>query len=174
MKANMTDAAFFTKVESLSLADIAELVGANLPDGADGSLLIDTVAPIEGAGKGQITFLDNPKYVATLESTEASAVLCAKRYVDKVPNGVIALEVKNPYDAFSRVSAAFYPEALKPLPYFEATGNISQAANIHPSAKIEDGVVVEPGATIGAGAEVGKGLCCWCQCGDWSGCSCWT
>ncbi|WP_373235912.1 UDP-3-O-(3-hydroxymyristoyl)glucosamine N-acyltransferase [Cohaesibacter celericrescens] len=153
----MTDPVFFTKIESLSLGHLAELVDAQLPDNADGSMLIDTVAPIDAAASGQITFLDNPKYVADLEKTEASAVLCAKRYVDKVPDGVVALEVKNPYLAFSQISAAFYPEALKPLAYFDSQGGISQAAHIHPSAKIEAGVCVEPGASVGALAEIGSG-----------------
>ena len=120
-------------------------------------MVIKAVAPIDTASRGDITFLDNPKYGSLLEKTEASVVLCAKRYVGKVPDGVVALEVKNPYQAFSAVSTAFYPEAVAPLAYFEKDGGISQAAHIHPAARIEDGVCVEPGATIGAGAEVGTG-----------------
>ena len=157
MKADMTDPVFFSKVEHLSLSQIVELVGAVLPEGADGTMLVETVAPIDGAGGGQITFLDNPKYVSALEKTEASIVLCAQRYADKVPSGTVALVVKNPYEAFSLVSAAFFPQAMAPLAYFETDGGISQAAHIHPTARIEAGVHIEPGASIGAGAEIGSG-----------------
>ena len=153
----MSDPHFFTKSQSFTLKEIADLVGADLPDDSDGSVSIVNVGPIDGAGPGHITFLDNPKYVADLESTSASAVLCAKRYVGKVPQGVVALEVKNPYQAFSKVVGAFYPEAMKPLPYFSDDGRISQAAHIHPDARIEGNVTVEAGAAIGAGAEVGEG-----------------
>nr|WP_321459217.1 UDP-3-O-(3-hydroxymyristoyl)glucosamine N-acyltransferase [uncultured Cohaesibacter sp.] len=153
----MTDAAFFSKVESLSLDAIAKLIGADLPDDANGDLQISDVAPIDTAAEGQITFLDNPKYVAQLEKTTASAVICAKRYHERVPAGVVVLESKNPYRAFSEVSAAFYPEAAVPMAYFETNGGISQAAHIHPSAKIEPGVCVEPGASVGARAEIGAG-----------------
>ncbi|WP_096175477.1 UDP-3-O-(3-hydroxymyristoyl)glucosamine N-acyltransferase [Cohaesibacter sp. ES.047] len=153
----MTDPAFFNKVESLTLSEIAEIVKAPLPEGADGSVAIENVAPIDAASNGEITFLDNPKYVSELEKTSAGAVLCSKRYAEKVPTGSIALVVGNPYEAFSLVSSAFYPEAMVPLAYFERKGGISQGAHIHPDAKVESGVCIEPGASIGAGAEVGAG-----------------
>ncbi len=152
----MSDPVFFEKTPALTLTQIAELVGADLPSDQDGSIQIEDVAPIEEAGEGQITFLDNPKYVPLLAETKASAVLCAKRYVGKVPEGVAALEVKNPYEAFSQISTAFYPQSLKPLAYFGQDG-ISQAAHIHPNAKIEANVCIEPGASVGAGAEIGEG-----------------
>ena len=87
VKANMTEPTFFNKVESLTLGEIAELVSANLPEGADASEAIHAVAPIETALEGQISFLDNPKYLPLLETTQATAVLCAKRYEKKVPEG---------------------------------------------------------------------------------------
>jgi len=153
----MTEPTFFNKVESLKLGEIAELVSAQLPEGVDASVAIHAVAPIETALGGQISFLDNPKYLPLLESTQATAVLCSKRYAPKVPEGVVALVVGNPYDAFSIVSTAFYPEAIQPLPYFESNAGISQAAHIHPTAKVEKGVCIEPGANVGAGAEIGSG-----------------
>ena len=157
VKVDMTEPTFFNKVESLTLEEIAALVAAELPEDADASTKILAVAPIETASDGHISFLDNPKYLPLLETTKATAVLCSKRYVAKVPDGVVALEVKNPYDAFSTISTAFYPEAVTPLPYFESDAGISQAAHIHPSAKVETGVCIEPGANVGAGAEVGAG-----------------
>ncbi len=157
LKATMTDAAFFSKVETLSLGAIAKLIGAELPDGADGEMQICDVAPIDTAAEGHVTFLDNPKYVGQLEKTTASAVICAKRYHERAPEGVVVLESKDPYRAFSEVSAAFYPEAAVPMAYFETDGGISQAAYIHPSAKVEPGVCIEPGVSVGANAEIGAG-----------------
>ena len=52
LKAIMTDAAFFSKIETLSLKAIAELIGAELPDDADGAMQISDVAPIDTAAKG--------------------------------------------------------------------------------------------------------------------------
>lgn len=153
----MTEPHFFKKSDPISLALIVEQVSAKCADGVDLDQLISDIAPISEAKSGNITFLDNPKYAEDLANTQATAVLCAKRYVAKVPEGVVALEVKNPYHAFSQVSALFYPQAMAPLPFFGEEGGISQAAHIHPTAKIEDGVTIEPGASIGAGAEIGAG-----------------
>lgn len=156
MKVTMTDPVFFEKTDALSLGDIAVLVGAEaLPDGAE-AIAISNVAPIDEAGEGQITFLDNPKYVASMSQTHASAVLCSRKHREKVPEGVVALVVANPYQAFSLVSAAFYPQSMTPLPFFGQEG-ISQGAHIHPTAKLEENVCVEPGASIGANAEIGEG-----------------
>ena len=152
----MADPVFFNKTETLSLKQIADLVEANGDLANAEAIEIADVAPIEQAAPGQITFLDNIKYAKALADTKATAVLCAKRFVDKVPEGVVALEVRNPYQAFSQVVAAFYPEANKPLPYFGDDG-ISQAAHVHPSARIEENVCIEPGASIGANAEIGQG-----------------
>lgn len=152
----MSDPVFFDKRDAITLSEIANLVAADatLEDMAD--LKITDVAPIDEASEGQITFLDNPKYVASLAGTKASAVLCAKKHKDKVPEGVVALVVANPYQAFSQVSAAFYPQSMTPLPFFGQDG-ISQGAHIHPSAKLEKDICIEPGASIGANAEIGEG-----------------
>lgn len=152
----MTDPVFFDKTDAISLGDIAQLVGAEALSETSADIAIVNVAPIDEAAEGQITFLDNPKYVASLAETRASAVLCSRKHQEKVPEGVVALVVANPYQAFSEVSAAFYPQSMKPLPFFGQEG-ISQGAHIHPSAKLEKNVCVEPGASIGANAEIGEG-----------------
>lgn len=153
----MSEPHFFTKSNPISVASIVEHVGANCAEDANLDQSITDIAPISEARTGHVTFLDNPKYVADLANTEATAVLCSKRYVAKVPDGVLALEVKNPYQAFSQVSALFYPQAMSPLPFFGSEGGISQGAHIHPTAQVESGVTIEPGASVGAGAEVGAG-----------------
>ncbi|MCV6575429.1 MAG: UDP-3-O-(3-hydroxymyristoyl)glucosamine N-acyltransferase [Cohaesibacter sp.] len=153
----MTEPHFFEKTAPILLSEIVETLGAHCAEGAVNDQMISDIAPISEAQSGQITFLDNPKYVADLAQTGATAVLCSKRYVAKVPEGVIALEVKNPYQAFAQLSSLFYPQAMAPLPFFGDEGGISQAAHIHPTARIEEGVTIEPGASIGAGAEIGSG-----------------
>ena len=39
---------------------------------------IDAVAPLQSAKKGEISFVSNPKYVTSLETTSASAVILGK------------------------------------------------------------------------------------------------
>jgi UDP-3-O-[3-hydroxymyristoyl] glucosamine N-acyltransferase len=138
----------------MRVAEVAELVGAKLVRGdADG--LIHGAAPLEAAGPGDLSFLDNPKYVRHLGSTAATACLCGARYVDRVPDAVATLEVAEPYRAYSLYLAKAYPSALRPSGFF--AGEEGRSGTIHPDARLEDDVRIEPGAVIGAAAEIGRG-----------------
>ena len=149
----MRDTRFFPAPSPLRLAEVAELAGARLLRG-DPESLIEGAAPLETAGEGEISFLDNPKYVKHLETTRAAACLCQKRYADRVPGHVAVLESAEPYRAYSLYLARAYPTALRPSGFFDGA-ELSGA--VHPEAKLENCVRVEPGAVIGARAEIGRG-----------------
>ena len=70
------------------------------------------------------------------------------------PQGVIALEVGDPYRAFAKTAILLYPSAVKPIFGIEA-GTISEQAYIAPTAKLEEGVTVEAFAYIDENAEIG-------------------
>ena len=152
----MNDPVFFKPALTPTLADIIAWTGAQVAAGVDTSLVIGSIAPLESGMPGALTFLDNPKYVAQLARTQASACLLQPRYADSVPQGTIALVVAEPYPAFARVVARLYPDAMRPQPGFGSTG-ISPHAIVHPDARLEQGVTVDPGAVIGPHAEIGSG-----------------
>ncbi|HWT29400.1 MAG TPA: LpxD N-terminal domain-containing protein, partial [Propylenella sp.] len=97
----------------MRLDQVAELVGASLERG-DPATLIRGAAPLEAAGPGDLTFLDNPKYVKYLAGTHGTACLCEPRYRERVPARVAVLEVRDPYRAYSIYLANAYPSALRP------------------------------------------------------------
>ena len=145
------------KQEPLSIKELADRCG--LEAKAEPSLLgkmIVGAAPLESAETGQIAFLDNPKYVKYLEGTQASAVICQEKYLDQVPERVVALLSDRPYDAYAGVLAQLYPTGMRPLPITGIAG-ISDRAFVSPEAQIEDNVTVEFGACIGPGAALGSG-----------------
>ena len=113
----MHDSRFFPAPEPLRLAALAELVGARLSRG-DPDALIKGAAPLEAAGAGDVTFLENPKYVKHLATTAATACLCQKRYEGRVPAGVAVLETAEPYRAYSTYLATAYATALRPSGFF--------------------------------------------------------
>lgn len=146
--------AFLPTPEPLTLAAIAAIVGAAVPDGADGSISFKGVAPLDMAAPDQVTFLDNPQYVAQAEATMAGLCIVAPRHAARIPARVPALVVKDPYRGFAKVAAAFFPSAMRPRSLFDATG-VSAGAFVHPDAMLEAGVIVDPGAVIGPGAQIG-------------------
>jgi UDP-3-O-[3-hydroxymyristoyl] glucosamine N-acyltransferase len=147
---------FFPQSSAPTLAEVATWCGAALASEADGSRVVHDVAALDQARPGDLTFLDNPRYLDALRATRAAAVVLAQRYVGAAPAGCAALVAREPYRAVALVMAKLYPSAAKPGPVFDQIG-VSPAAHVHPSARLEAGVVVDPGAVIGRGVEIGAG-----------------
>ncbi len=147
---------FFPPSSAPSLAEVASWCGATLAAGAEAGRTIQDVAALDQAGSGDLTFLDNPRYLDALKRTRAAAALVAPRYAGATPSTCAALIVQEPYHAMALVMTRLYPSAVRPGSVFGETG-ISSAAWVHPSARLEPGVIVDPGAVIGRGAEIGAG-----------------
>jgi len=146
---------FFERAGPFSLRAVAEATGAEMAEGVDPGIVLEDVRPLDSATKGDLCFLDNPKYMPLLADTGASACLVAPRIREKVPAGTAPLLTPEPYRGFAKALALFYPGGLTPK---TASDSMAGAAtHIHPSATLEAGVTVEPGAIIGAEARIGQG-----------------
>ncbi|MGA7800397.1 MAG: UDP-3-O-(3-hydroxymyristoyl)glucosamine N-acyltransferase [Gammaproteobacteria bacterium] len=134
------------------LRDLARRLGVELH--GDGDCLIDSVATLEHAGRGAISFLANPHYRRQLADTAASAVILSREALPDCP--VPALVTDNPYAAYARAAALLFP-----VPEWSGgvhpSAVVSAGSHLHESAWIGPQSVVEDGATIGARAYVGPG-----------------
>ncbi len=144
----MADPRFFSVAGPFTLAHLADISGAELALGADGQAVFHDVAPLDTAGAGQISFLDNRKYLSVFKTCQAGAVLVHPDLAHHAPQGVALLLSKDPYRAYAKVAQAFYPRPV-PQPW------IAPTAQIDPSARIGDGARIEPGVVIGARVEMG-------------------
>jgi len=135
----------------------AELIG-------DGTVTVTGLKGIEEAGVGDLTFISNPKYRKNLETTGASAVIAPPGTVNPRLNLLI---VQDPYSAFARLLALFYPEEphrpqVSQNAFIDEGAIVSEAAHIYPGvyvgrgARIERGVVLYPGVYIGPDAVIGE------------------
>ncbi len=152
----MTKPGFFALPTPLSVADIANNIGAVLRSNNLKTDLISTAAPIEAAGRGAISFLDNSKYLSHLKTTSASAVICNKAHAQIAPEGLCVLIHETPYAAYGEALAMLYPSAMRPEGAFTESG-ISPAAHIGSNVTLEDDVLIEPGCVIGDDAGIGHG-----------------
>ncbi len=150
----MVEARFFDRLPGLTVAEIASLTGAEPRDGANLSLLITNIAPIDQAGPADLTFLDGTKFAKALASTQAGAVLTTERFERQAPSTLTVLRARKPYDAFITVARQIYAGALRPTSPMETT-NVAPGSVVDPSARLADGVTVDPGAVIGPLAEIG-------------------
>lgn len=125
---------------SMKLSELATYLGAELLGEQDPE--ITGVAGIEEAESGQLTFVANPKYVAAVKSTRASAVVVSPDFPE---TSLPTLRIRNPDLAFARAIECFYqPPAYAP--------------GIHPTAVIDPTASIGPNAHIGAYAVVGAGV----------------
>lgn len=145
---------FFERAGPFPLERLASESGATLADASRGSLEAGDIRPLMDAGPQDAAFLDNPKYLPDLATTRAVACFVHPKFADRVPQGTAALLTPEPYRAYARALALFYPDAGHPKAGWQAAGS---DALIHPTARLEPGVVVEVGAMIGAEAQVGQG-----------------
>ncbi|MEP0943806.1 MAG: UDP-3-O-(3-hydroxymyristoyl)glucosamine N-acyltransferase [Rhizobiaceae bacterium] len=146
---------FFEPVTGLTLGNLAEQINCQLVDETKSDVAVTSVSPIEAAQPGSLTFIDNPKYVEALAATKAAAVICAQRYVEALPDGVVALVSSQPYNSFAMAMGVLFPSAMRPLPVVQQ--GIAPGAYVDSSAVLEEGVTVEHGAVIGPGAQIGSG-----------------
>jgi UDP-3-O-[3-hydroxymyristoyl] glucosamine N-acyltransferase len=139
-----------------TVRQLAEKIGAEFS--GDGDAVIQSAAPIESAGPGQITFLSNPAYKKFLATTKASAVVVGP---DVVVEGPAAIVAKNPYLAFSQIIDLIYPPAYADVWEIHPTAVVAESASlpdkvsIGPHAVIEDDAVIGENTVIGAGTFIG-------------------
>jgi len=144
----MPDTRFFQfagPVTTEVLARMTDSVLAN-PESADRQ--IDGVAPLDIAGPGDLSFLDNRKYLQAFVGSRAGVCFVRSEYVARAPDGMACLVADDPYRAYAVAAARLYPELL-PQPGCHAT------AVVDPAARVADGCQVDAGAVIGVGAEIG-------------------
>lgn len=152
----------------MTVAEIAawlkgELVG-------DGTREIARVAKIEEAGKGDLTFLANPRYAPHVRTTGAAAILVARSFdvgASAAPSTLSFIKVDDPYLAFLQVlkrltpapdpfGTGIHPHAVvSPTATLGANVSVGACAVIGDGARIGDGTRIAEGCVIGTMAEVG-------------------
>ncbi|MGF1749784.1 UDP-3-O-(3-hydroxymyristoyl)glucosamine N-acyltransferase [Vibrio cionasavignyae] len=142
----------------MTLAQLAEITNGQLH--GDGDTRIHAVAPMDSAGKGEITFLTNAKYAKHLAESHASAVMVKAAELEHCHTN--ALVVADPYVAYAKVAQALdsTPKAAEGI---AATAVISSEAKLGANVSVGANAVIEAGAeladnvSVGAGCFIGKG-----------------
>lgn len=145
----MADPRFFSVHGPFALGELARISGAQLNPGADGDVAVRDVAPLETAGAGEISFLDNKRYTSAYVESRATACIVEPELVAQAPPGMALLITDQPYKAYALVARAFYPAA--------GTDEIGDPDRpIDPSAQIGANAQIAPGVVIGPRVEIGR------------------
>jgi hypothetical protein len=136
---------------STNLQHLSDLVGGQIVRG-EPSLAVSGLNSISEAQPGEITFLGNPRYLPSLKTTRASAVLIASDFnaLSEIPESLALIGVENPTLAFSSVIRHFGPPLRESGYGVDATASVSsraifdpQKVSIGPCAVIEDDVRID-------------------------------
>ena len=117
-------------------------------------LLLEGVAPLQMAGSKDVSFMDNRRYASALDQTSAGAVIVHPDMAARVPAGTVAIRTTEPYAAWARVAALFYP--VPPVsPGIHPSAIVAEGARVDPSAEVGPLSVIEAGAEVGPGCRIG-------------------
>ncbi|MDF1535058.1 MAG: UDP-3-O-(3-hydroxymyristoyl)glucosamine N-acyltransferase [bacterium] len=128
----------------ITLGQLAERIGGELI--GDPHLELAGVAPLHTASSDQVSFLSNPKYAASIQTTRAGAVIVSRS--QEAP-GLNLIRTDDPYLGFALAMESFYAQ-----PY-DAAG-ISPLASVHPGARIGSDPSLHPFAVVCDGARIGS------------------
>lgn len=143
--------------EPVALRDLAQLTGADIVGNTDAEVLgINEIHRIE---KGELVFVDHPKYYDKALSSVASFVLINKK-VD-VPEGKSLLVLEHPFEAFNQIIRRYFPRPLNIKTIGENT-KIAPSATVHETVAIGNNVqigensVIYPNVVIYDDVEIGS------------------
>ena len=131
----------------MRLADIAQALNVRL-ENASPETEITSVAGIENAAPGQLTFVSNPKYNNAAKTTQASAVIVSENF-PALSTGM--LRTRNPYLAWAKAVELFYHPPHY-APGVHSTAVIHHTAKVGKHAHIGAYVVIDEDAVIGDNA----------------------
>lgn len=129
-----------------TLSELAALLGGTV-EGEPG-LVVESIAAIEDARKGQLTFLTDPRYASRLGSSAAGAVVAGPGVA---VGGKPAIRVPDALAVLPVLLSAFAP-----VPPEEPGDPVDPTARVHPTARLAGGVRVGAYAVIEANVAVGE------------------
>ena len=132
----------------MKLADLAVHLGATFQGDPDTE--ITSVAGIETAGPGDVTFVSNPRYITLANTTQASAVIVEPAFQQIT---AATLRLGNPYLAFAKAVELFYAPPAYP-PGIHPTAVIAPTARVGTNAHIAAHAVLMDYVTVGANAVI--------------------
>lgn len=155
------DPRFFARSGPHALAAIAAAAGAVMA--GDGERRFTGVAPLQAAGPGEVSFLDNRRYAEALAQTRAGAVIVHPDLAARTPEACLALVTAEPYLGWARVASLFHPLAptapgRHPTAWVAADARVDESAEIGAFAAVEAGAVIGPRCRVAAHALIGAGV----------------
>lgn len=164
----MLDGRFYKSLGPFKISKIVEVIHCRLFFESSEDILIHNITTLEDAQEGDLSFLNNKKYLDSFKNTKASACIVPENLDIESFGKVILLKVKNPYFSYGKAINLFYEpnknysSEIMPSCYIAKTANIGRNCYIGHNVVIEDNVnlgdncIIESGVVIGHGVKIGN------------------
>jgi UDP-3-O-[3-hydroxymyristoyl] glucosamine N-acyltransferase len=145
----------------LTAAAIAELTGGTVQ--GDASAIISSVASLDRAQSGQLSFCASPKYALLLAGTEASVVLVSPDVANAATRARARVVVEKPQDSLVSLLPRLYrvPDREPGVHHSAVLGRgvtLGTDAVIGPYVHVGDGATIGDRVTLDAHSVVGAGV----------------
>lgn len=142
---------------SRTARELAELLSVSIE--GDAGVVLSGVASPEGAGPGDLIYVDAPKH---LERAARSAARCAIVALEAELPGKTLLRAAHPKLAFARAAEWLVPrpqiaQGIHPAAIIGAGARLGKGVAAGPYVVIEDGAEIGTGTQIGAHCFIGAG-----------------
>ena len=135
---------------NLRLTDIAKLVDGKIT--GDTEVIINSVARIDEAGKGDLTFLYLQNFEKFFTATRASAIL-VKPSFNKTRDDISYIEVNEPEIAFNKILIHFFAKDLI-LKGVDETAFVNSSSVLGSNVSLGRNVVIGPNCKIGNNVKI--------------------
>lgn len=131
---------------TINILDIVKLVNGKLTGNED--ISVSSLARIDEAKKGDLTFLYLPAYEKHFATTEASAIIVRTGF-EKTRDDITYIEVDHPEKVFFELLRTYFS------PVFPLEG-IDPTSFVHPDAKLDSNVALGKNVVVSAGCKIGS------------------
>jgi UDP-3-O-[3-hydroxymyristoyl] glucosamine N-acyltransferase len=131
-----------------TVAELAAHVGGRVR--GDGERLIKAVASVEGAGAGEVAFVEDAKLFDSARASQASCLIVPE---GAEIDGPCLVEVRRPKLAFALVAELLHPPKRR-APSRHPTAVVDAGASVDESAFVGAHVEICAGASVGAGSQI--------------------
>lgn len=135
---------------NIPVSEIAELVKGKLFGNSD--VVINSLARIEDAKAGDLTFLYLSSYEKFFANTAASAILIKPGF-NKTRNDITYIEVEEPEKAFTSLIMKFFSQQAL-LDGIDKTSFVHQSSKLGENVSIGKNVVIESNCVIGNNVKI--------------------
>lgn len=139
---------------SYSLSEIVARLGGELC-GED--VRIERLAPLDAAGRGDLTFITAAKYRHQLDGLAAAALIVSPKLRELAPDGLPLIVADDPYLYFAKVATLLHPAAV-PVPGIDPRAAIGEGSVIGSGTEVRELVSIGARVTVGARCRLMPGV----------------